>query len=152
VLVALVVAVSLAACSKSSPSATSPSSAPPTSVATSSPSLTETSPAGSSGDLAGTWTGQWQRVGIAGQGPMTLMLQRSGTTLSGSVEFEGSLCLTPAKQLTGTALADLVHFGVDEGGTVATFTGKLTGSTLVGVASVTCKGLTGGARWTVSRS
>jgi hypothetical protein len=111
-----------------------------------------TSPGTSSSDLSGTWTGQWQRVGIAGQGPMTLTLQESGSTLSGSVEFNGSLCVTPAKQLTGTVLADLVHFGVDEAGTVATFTGKLTGSTLAGVASVTCKGLTGGARWTVSRS
>ena len=152
-MVALVAVVSFAACSKSSDSGTpTVSGVPPTSVATVPPSAMPTSPGTSSSDLSGTWTGQWQRVGIAGQGPMTLTLQESGSTLSGSVEFKGSLCVTPAKQLTGTVLSDLVHFGVDEGGTVATFTGKLTGSTLAGVASVTCKGLTGGARWTVSRS
>ena len=148
----LLAAAVLLGCGRSDGSGTpSPSGVPPTSTVVLPPSAIATSPVGSTTDLSGTWTGQWRRVGIAGQGPMDLTLQQQGNTLSGSVEFRGSLCITPARQLTGTVIGDVVHLAVDQSGTVATLTGKLTGSTLSGVATVTCQGLTGGAKWTVSR-
>ena len=152
-IVALVAVVSLAACSKSSDSGTpTVSGVPPTSVATVPPSAMPTSPGISSGDLSGTWTGTWERVGVAGQGEADLTLQQQGATLSGTIEFKDSLCVTPARQLSGAATGSVVNLAVDDGGTVATFTGKLTGSTLSGVATVTCQGATGAAKWAVSRS
>ncbi len=151
--VAVVIAVvALSGCSKSAGSTLpSPSSVPPTPVATLTPSEAPSTSAAST-DLSGTWTGQWERVGIAGQGAMDLTLQQQGSALTGSIEFHDSLCLTPARQLTGVVAGNAVQFSVNEGGTAATFTGTLRGTTLSGQATVSCQGLTGGATWTVSRS
>ncbi len=153
VIAAFVAIIALAGCSKSAGSTPpSPSSVPPTPATSPTPSEAPTTPAASTGDLSGSWTGQWERVGIAGQGTMDLTLQQQGSTLTGSIEFHDSLCLTPARRLTGTVAGNAVRLSVDDGGTQATFTGTLTGSTLAGDATVTCHGLTGGATWTVSRS
>jgi hypothetical protein len=103
--------------------------------------------------LSGTWTGTWKRTSpaVAGQGDLTLTLQRHGAAITGTVTETGSSCFTTAP-VTGTVNGSSITFKISVTEVSATYSATLSGSTLTGTYSITCAAGSGTADWNASRS
>ncbi len=101
--------------------------------------------------LTGTWSGNWQRTSQPpGSGTYKLAITQVGTEIKGTIQAQGSACLTE-HPLTGTISGDKVQFHVSDKGVTADYTGKVSGIRMSGTAIVTCSIGTGTANWQVSK-
>ena len=149
-LVVVSIAFIIAGCSSSAtPNPTPPpSQAPPASVAPASVAPVSIAPSGApsvasvaptsgppaGADVTGTWSGTWKRdPPLGGGGTMTLRLQQSGSTVTGDITAQGSLCLTkPAMPLTGTFKDPTLTFTVTGDNLEIDYTANLSGTSLDG--------------------
>jgi len=102
--------------------------------------------------LDGTWTGGWIRTApVSGGGQLTLVLHQQGSSLTGTIDTTGGVCLAKGT-LTGSVAGQKVTFhGVFPSAT-GDFTGSVTGGTMTGTLSATCGAGTGTGTWQAART
>jgi len=136
--------LALGACSSSSSSessSTSSTSAPP--AATAPPATSAPADTGS-GELSGTWSGQY---GGAFQGTFVLDWQQSGSNLSGTIQLStegGSL------PVNGTVNGGTISFGT-VGSQAVTYTGSVSGDSMSGTYKVQGQNGSAGGSWSATK-
>lgn len=114
-------------------------------------SSTAAAPGAAQASLSGTWTGTWRRTSQPpGGGTYTITLTQTGTKVSGTIEAQGSACLTK-HPLIGTISGDAILLHVSDAGVKADYTGKVTGTSMSGAATVSCSIGVGTADWKVTK-
>ncbi len=77
------------------------------------------------GPLSGIWDGEWVNGGpVIGQGTFTLIWGQQGGKLVGSIDIDGSNCLS-AGSVDGTIVGDRLRFGALEGAVTFVFEGTV---------------------------
>ena len=109
-----------------------------------------TSPAGGSGStaLTGTWDGTYESTS-GEQGTFTIEFVPSAAGFSGTIQIEGSACISEGT-ITATVAGDAIQFGAVEGQVTVAFTGTIAGDSMSGdYSSPECNGQ---GTWEASRS
>jgi len=93
--------------------------------------------------VSGTWSGTWKRTTPAPtQGTMTLTLKQKARKVSGQEVVVGSACLTTNK-VKGKVSGSSITLSVSQPSIRATYSGKVSGTTMSGTIEVTCNAVTG---------
>jgi hypothetical protein len=107
--------------------------------------------------FAGTWTGTWTRTSPPpGSGTMTLVLQQSGQSISGTIDVGASACLTKGPvtgSVTGTAISlHTVTPAVNgTGNATGDYQATLSANKITGTLTVSCSVGVGVGTWEVTR-
>jgi len=125
-------------------------SAAPGNLATAQPSMPAATTATTT-DLTGNWSGTWKRDVLGGGGTLTLALQQQGANLSGTVNLQGSVCLTSPGTLSGSFSGSHLAFSVTGNNVEVDFTGTLAENALTGTLSSRCSAGSGTGTWQASK-
>jgi hypothetical protein len=118
------------------------------------PGTTTQSPApgaSASDTLTGAWSGAYASTSSPGSnGTFTIQFTQSGSQLSGTINIQGSPCITTGT-IIGTLNGGQITFGAVEGEQTIQYTGSVSGNTMSGTYSAPqCGNATG--TWTASKT
>jgi len=98
----------------------------------------------------GTWTGTWVRTEpVAGKGTLVVTTLPGGT---GTLRLTGSLCLSKDTRTKVTVNGSSVRLDVQDEQVTASFVGTLSGDSMSGNMTVSCRGAVGKGSWQARKS
>jgi hypothetical protein len=136
-----------AACSNGSAPSGSSSTPPAPGPTTASPTPTQSV----ADTLTGTWTGTYESTSTTGaNGTFTIQFTQTGSQLSGTIDIQGSPCITTGT-ISGALNGGQITFGAVKGTQTIAYAGSVSGSTMSGTYSAPqCDN--GKGTWTASKS